>query len=186
MAMAHPLNLAIALQILNDIRNGQLRSCLAMGFAEQDLRDFIEPQCMSVLVNAPVPWFKVVVDPVVLQRLLAQAKDREDEQLIDAALEQGGSSPLIHEVFGLTNKEISLRRTMLGIPNRKGRWPAISQAQERELWNAWSNLVKDCPIKTGDVRTRLKVAIQLSQRLPSLNLTMVWNTIQGWIEQDLL
>lgn len=184
--MAHPLNLAVALQVLNDIRNGQLRSCLAMGFAEENLKDLIEPQCMSVLVNAPVPWFKVVVDSLVVQRLLAQAKDHEEDQLIMLALQNGASSPLIHDLFGLSNKEIALRRTMLGIPNRKGRWPAVSQEQERALWDRWVSLTRDTPIAPHDSHALLRVAIKMSQSVPPLNLTMVWNTIQGWIEQDLL
>lgn len=184
--MAHPLNLAVALQVLNNMRNGQLRSCLAMGFAEQDLKDLIEPQCMSVLVNAPVPWFRVVVDSLVVQRLLAQARDTEEDQLIMCALQNGASSPLIHDLFGLSAKEVALRRHMLGLPNRKGRWPAVNQEQERSLWDRWTSLTRETPIDPRDSRALLKVAIKMSQSVPPLNLTMVWNTLQSWIEQDLL
>lgn len=184
--MAHPLNLAVAFQILNDIRNGQLRSCLAMGFAEQDLKDLIEPQCMSVLVNAPVPWFRVVVDGLVVQRLLAQAKDNEEDLLIMQALRNGASSPLIHDLFGLSAKEVAVRRAMLGLPNRKGRWPAVNQEQERALWDRWVSLTKKTPTDPRDSRALLIVAIKMTQSVPPLNLTMVWNMIQSWAEQDLL
>jgi len=184
--MAHPLNLAVALQVLNDMRNGQLRSCLAMGFAEQDLKDLIEPHCMSVLVNAPVPWFRVMVDSTVVQRLLAQAKDNEEDQLIMCALQNGASSPLIHDLFGLSAKEVALRRAMLGLPNRKGRWPAVNQEQERALWDRWSSLNQENPADPRDGRALLKLAIKMTHSVPPLNLTMVWNTLQSWIEQDLL
>lgn len=184
--MAHPLNMAVAFQILSDIRNGQMRSCLAMGFSEQNLRELIEPQCMSMLVNAPVPWFKVVVDGVVVQRLLAQAKSFEEDQLIMRALKAGASSSMIHQLFGLPAKEVALRRSILNLPNRRGRWPAVNQEQERALWDHWVSDIKEYPDALQNSQTLLSVAIQLTEKLPPLNLSMVWTTIQGWIEQDLV
>lgn len=184
--MAHPLNLAVAFQILSDIRNGQLRSCLAMGFSEQDLKDLVEPQCMSMLVNAPVPWFKVVVDGLIVRRLLVQAKSCEDDQLVMRALKVGASSSMIHQLFGLSAKEVALRRSILDLPNRRGRWPAVNQEQERALWDHWVNAIKSFPDAPHDSRALLNVAIQVTEKLPSLNLAMVWTTIQSWIEQDLI
>ncbi|MEA9976517.1 MULTISPECIES: DUF2857 domain-containing protein [unclassified Pseudomonas] len=184
--MAHPLNLAVAFQILSDIRNGQLRSCLAMGFSEQDLKDLVEPQCMSMLVNAPVPWFKVVVDGVIVRRLLVQAKSCEDDQLVMRALKVGASSSMIHQLFGLSAKEVALRRSILDLPNRRGRWPAVNQEQERALWDHWVNAIKRFPDAPRESRALLNVAIQVTEKLPGLNLAMVWTTIQSWIEQDLI
>ena len=71
----HPLNLAIAFQILDNIKNGQLRSCMAMGFEEKDLQILIDPRSMGTLVNSPVPWFKVVVDGTIVHRLLVHASN---------------------------------------------------------------------------------------------------------------
>ncbi|WVV63677.1 STY4526/YPO1902 family pathogenicity island replication protein [Pseudomonas batumici] len=73
------MNLAVASQILDNIKNGQLRSCLAMGFEEKDLKTLIDPRSMGTLVNSPVPWFKVAVDGTVVHRLLAHACHRGDE-----------------------------------------------------------------------------------------------------------
>jgi hypothetical protein len=184
--MTHPLNLAVALQILDDIRRGQLRSCLEMGFAEHHLRELIEPQCMSLLVNASVPWVKVVVDSPVVQRLLAQAKQNEEDQLIMEAVKLGASSLLIHDLFGLTAKEVALRRSILGIPNRKGRWPALTQEQEQALWQHWVQIGKGTSTDPRDARALLQVAIRLTQLMPEVNLTMIWNTLQSWIQQELL
>lgn len=184
--MPHPLNMAIAFQLLNDIRNGQLRSCLAMGFSEDHLKDLMEPRCMSVLVNASVPWFKVVVDNVVVQRLLTQAKGCDEDQLIMRAIEVGASSPLIYQMFGLSAKEVALRRSVLNVPNRRGRWPSLSQEQERSLWNLWIRFMKDNPIDFRDERALLERGIILAEQMPDINLTMIWNTIKSWIEQDLV
>ncbi|MCV4286486.1 DUF2857 domain-containing protein [Pseudomonas capsici] len=184
--MAHPLNLAVAYQILEDLRKGQMRSCLEMGFAEHDLKSLVEPNCMSMLVNAPVPWARVIVDSLMVQRLLAQAKKDEEDQLIMHAIRVGASSPMIHELFGLPAKEVALRRTILGIPNRRGRWPVMSQQQESVLWELWVKHGKQTSTDPRDARALLGTAIQLTEQMPEVNLTMVWNTLQSWIEQDLL
>jgi len=184
--MAHPLNMAIAFQLLNDIRNGQLRSCLAMGFSEDNLKDLMEPRCMSILVNAAVPWFNVVVDNLVVQRLLIQAKGADEDQLIMKAIEVGASSVLIYQLFGLSPKEVALRRALLNMPNRKGRWPALSQDQERQLWDLWVTYSKETPMDFRDDRALLSIAIRLTEEMPTINLTMVWNMIKSWIEQDLV
>ncbi|MCO8165912.1 DUF2857 domain-containing protein [Pseudomonas sp. LJDD11] len=184
--MAHPLNLAVAYQILEDLRRGQMRSCLEMGFAEHDLKSLIEPSCMSLLVNAPVPWVRVVVDNLMVQRLLTQARKDEEDRLIMQAISAGASSPLIHELFGLSAKEVALRRGILGIPNRRGRWPVMTQPQEQTLWELWVKYGQQTSTDPRDARALLVTAMQLTEAMPEVNLTMVWNTLQSWIEQDLL
>ncbi|WP_397453186.1 STY4526/YPO1902 family pathogenicity island replication protein [Pseudomonas sp. NA-150] len=184
--MTHPLNLAVAFQILNDIRNGELRSCMAMGFAENDLKDLLEPQCMSVLVNSSVPWFKVVVDGLVVRRLLEQVKNSKEEELIMYAIKIGASSSMLQELFGMPAKEVALRRTILGVPNRVGRWPTVNQDQERKLWDHWANSIKERPLDVRDSRALFDRSIRLTEKMPMLNLSMVWTTIQSWIEQDLV
>ncbi|RRV04571.1 DUF2857 family protein [Pseudomonas sp. v388] len=184
--MTHPLNLAVAYQVLEDIRRGELRSCLAMGFAEHHLKDLIEPHCMSLLVNANVPWVKVVVDSPVVQRLLAQARKNEEDLLVMQAVRLGASSLLIHELFGLTAKEVALRRSILGIPNRKGRWPSLTQEQEQALWQHWLTFGKGTSADPRDARALLRVAMQIVEQMPQVNLMMVWNTLKSWIDQELL
>lgn len=184
--MTHPLNLAVAYQVLEDIRRGQLRSCLEMGFTEHHLKDLIEPHCMSLLVNANVPWVKVVVDSPVVQRLLTQAKNNDEDQLVMDAIRSGASSLLMHELFGLTAKEVSLRRSILGIPNRKGRWPALTQEQEQALWKHWLRLGKGTSTNPRDARALLQVVIRVTDLMAPVNLMTVWNTLQSWIQQELL
>lgn len=182
----HPLNLAVAFQILNNIKNGQLRSCLAMGFEEKDLKTLIDPHCMGALVNSPVPWFKVVVDGVVVNRLLAHAKHSEEEELITRAIALGGSSPMMQELFGLPAKEVAVRRAILGVPNRKGRWPNVSAEEETCLWKLWIKYTKEQNTDLKDLRSVLEAAMAMTGHQPALNLAMIWNTIKSWIEQDLV
>ncbi|SEI18006.1 DUF2857 domain-containing protein [Pseudomonas fuscovaginae UPB0736] len=182
----HPLNLAVAFQIMSNIKNGQLRSCLAMGFEEKDLQTLIDPRCMGALVNSPVPWFKVQVDGDVVQRLLSHTRGSDEEELISRALRLGASSPMILELFGLSPKEVAIRRTMLGIPHRKGRWPLVSHEQEMRLWEHWVRLTKEQGTNPQDPRAVLHAAMLMSECEPTLNLTMVWSLVQCWIAQDLV
>ena len=77
MSISHPLNQAVINQALQDLRNGQLRRCLAMGFAERDLDALKHPELVSMLVNARVPWCTVTVNREVLRRLLQQVRQVE-------------------------------------------------------------------------------------------------------------
>ncbi|MGY2224968.1 DUF2857 domain-containing protein [Pseudomonas gingeri] len=182
----HPLNLAVAFQIMNNIKNGQLRNCLAMGLEEKDLQTLIDPHCMGALVNSPVPWFKVVVNGPVVHRLLSHVKDSEEEDLISRAITLGASSPMILELFGLSAKEVAIRRTMLGIPHRKGRWPLVGSQEEISLWEHWVRLTQELDTDLKDSRSVLKVAMQMTECVPRLNLAMVWSLVQSWIAEGLV
>ncbi|QQD57689.1 DUF2857 domain-containing protein [Pseudomonas fluorescens BBc6R8] len=182
----HPLNLAVAFQILNNIKNGQLRSCLAMGLEENDLKILIDPLCMGVLVNSPVPWFKVVVDGVAVRRVLAHAKNTEEDELINRAILLGASSPMILELFGLPSKESSIRREILGVPQRRGRWPHVGPEDEAILWKHWVSLTKELGTDLRDPRAVFDVAMIMAERERSLNLAIIWSAIQSWIAQGLV
>jgi len=181
-----PLNLAVAYQILNNIRSGQMRSCLAMGLEEKDLKTLIDPNCMGALVNSSVPWFRVVVDGTVVHRLLEHVRTSEEEELIRRSVTLGGSSLMIHEIFGLPAKEVAVRREVLGVPNRKGRVPNVSERDEALLWQYWIKLTKSHGTDFGDMRSVLDVAILMTECVPALSLAMIWKVIQSWIAQDLV
>jgi hypothetical protein len=55
MTAPHPLNQAVIAQALHDLRNGQLRRCLEMGFGECDLDLLKHPALVTLLANAQVP-----------------------------------------------------------------------------------------------------------------------------------
>ncbi|MFK4136638.1 coproporphyrinogen III oxidase [Pseudomonas luteola] len=191
----HPLNQAIINQVLHDIRNGQTRKVMAMGFHEQDLLALKEAQLVSLLVNSKVPWVSVTVNQDVLRRIMGQAaRDEQQERMIDRALRLGASSALMEQLFGLTHKEVALRRSVLGIPSKKGRWPAITEAQEHDLWDRWNTLQKQYKVDYRDNIAVLDLVMLLVEEqasgIPGLDdgppLTAIWSTVQSWIDQGLL
>src|SRR5688572_20494323 len=130
MSLPHPLNQAVIAQAQHDLRSGHLRHCQAMGFSAQALEAVKHPALVSVLLNSPVAWCSVKVNPDVVQRLLNQVRDVEKEvETIDRMLRLGASTEMVSEFHGLTHQEVALRRQVLGLPQRKGRWPVLSEVQ---------------------------------------------------------
>src|SRR3989344_3547209 len=112
MSAQHPLNQAVIAQALHDLRNGQLRRCLGMGFGEEELDALKHPELVSVLVNASVAWCSVSVN--------REVHDVEREiATVDRMLRLGASTELVSRFYGLTHQEVALRRSILGLPKRK-------------------------------------------------------------------
>jgi Protein of unknown function (DUF2857) len=185
MSSPHPLNQAVIAQALHDLRNGQLRHCQAMGFSAKALEALKHPALVSVLANAKVAWCSVKINVDVVQRLLDQVSDLEREiATIDRMLRLGASTEMVSEFHGLTHQEVALRRQMLNLPQRKGRWPVLTESEDTSLWKDWHSTVKSCGVDLRDDRAMLSVAMDLAET-QSLPLSVVWSAIQSWIDQGL-
>lgn len=186
MSGPHPLNQAVIAQALHDLRNGQLRRCLAMGFGQQDLEALKRPELVSMLANAKVAWCSVTVNRDVLQRLLRQVHDIGQEvAVIDRMLRLGASTEMVSQFFGLTHQEVALRREVLGLPKRKGRYPVLTEEQETALWNRWMPELQARGTRVGDTVGMLMLAMDIAEEM-TLPLSVVWTAIQGWIGQGLV
>lgn len=185
MSLPHPLNQAVIAQALHDLRNGQLRRCQAMGFSEKALEALKHPALVSVLANARVAWCSVKVNRDVVQRLLDQVHDVEKEiEKIDHMLLLGASTEMIKEFYGLTHQEVALRRQVLGLPQRKGRWPGLTEEQDVALWERWHSCVKDREINLKDDAAMLALGMDMAEK-QALPLCVVWSAIRNWIDQGL-
>jgi len=186
MSVPHPLNQAVIAQALHDLRNGQLRRCKAMGFGEQELGALKHPALVSVLINASVPWCSVTVNREVLQRLLQQVAEVEKEiAAVDRMLRLGASTEMVSKFYGLTHQEVALRRDILGLPKRRGRHPGLSEEQDSELWQRWKPEIKLRGISLNDAMTLLDLTLDLAEEL-SLPASVLWSTINHWIDQGLV
>lgn len=182
----HPLNQAVIAQALHDLRNGQLRRCLAMGFGERDLEALKHPELVSMLANARVPWCSVTVNREVLQRLLKQVQDVEQEvAAIDRMLRLGASTEMVSQFFGLTHQEVALRRDVLGLPKRKGRHPVLTEDQETALWHRWQPERQARGVTVGDATAMLLLTMDVAEAM-ALPLSVIWAAIQQWIDQGLV
>jgi hypothetical protein len=185
MSSPHPLNQAVIAQVLHDFRNGQLRRCQAMGFNPQTLEALKHPEKVSVLLHATVAWCSVRVNRDVLQRLLNQVHNVEQEiETVDRMLRLGASTEMISEFYGLTHQEVALRRQVLGLPLRKGRWPVLSEAQDAALWKEWRAGVETRGIDLKDDTAMLALSTDLAEA-QGVPLSVVWNAVRHWIDQGL-
>ena len=185
MSGPHPLNQAVIAQALHDLRNGQLRRAKSMGFDDKDLDALKHPAMASVLANANVSWCSVVVNRDVLRRLLHQVEDVTEEVVkIDRLLRLGASTELISKFFGLTHQEIALRRSVIGLPARKGRHPVLTEEQDTDLWKRGSSTVKEQEVDSNDDMGMLGVAADLAEAT-GLPLSVIWNALRGWIDEGL-
>lgn len=185
MSGPHPLNHAVVAQALHDLRTGQLRRCLSMGFGERELQALKHPAMISLLSNASVSWCSVTVNCDVVQHLMKQLEAIELEvETVDRMLRLGASTEMISEFFGLTHQEVALRRGILELPKRKGRHPVLNEAQDTLLWERWQFEAKQRALRLDDDRAKLSLTLDLAESL-ELPASVIWSTINGWIEQGL-
>lgn len=195
----HPLNQAVIAQALHDLRNGRLCRCQSIGFTPEALEALKQPEMVSLLVNAQVPWCSVRINREVLQRLLEHGRDLHSEiRTVDRMLRLGASTEMVSDFAGLTHQEVALRREMLRLPPRKGRWPVLSESQDAALWERWRVTVKERAVALHDDSAMLDVAMDLAeangaeeavmQNKPceAVTLSVVWSAIQHWIEQGMV
>ena len=184
MSEPHPLNQALVAQALHALRTGQLRHCQAMGFNATVLEALKQPALASILANATVAWWSVQINLEVALRLLEQGRNVEKEvETIDRMLRLGASTEMVSEFYGLTHQDVALRRLMLGLTPRKGRWPVLSEAEDAALWTSWHASVKARGVRLRDDAAMLTVAMDLAEKL-GLPLSEVWSAIGEWIAQN--
>jgi len=180
MSLPQPLNQAVIAQALFDLRNGQLRRCRTMGFAEEVLEALKNPTLLSMLTNASVSWCSVSVNYDVLARLLKQAQAVEQEIVaVDRMLRLEASTEMVSHFYGLTHQEVALRREMLGLTGRKGRYPVLGEQQDIELWHQWKTLTDERHIDMTDDAAMLPAAMDLAENM-ELPLAVVWASIKSW------
>lgn len=179
------LNQSIITQVLHDLKNGRLRRCLDMGFTMEDLVALKKPEILTLLVNTSVPWCKVTVNQEVLTRLLNSSEEALQEvMLIDRMLSLYASSKMICEVFGLTQREVAFRRSLLGMEKRQGRWMELSDEQQNELWRYWLTLIDQYHLNVEDAKDLAKSCMWLAQE-KQLTMAQLWMAIEKWVKEGL-
>lgn len=185
MSSPHPLNQAVIAQALHDLRNGKLRRWRAMGCSAKLLEALKHPELVSLLANSQVSWCSVRINQDVAHRLLDQEQNVQKEiSTVDRMLLLGASTEMVSEFHGLSHQEVALRRQMLNLPQRKGRWRVLTEDEDAALWKRWQSRIKANGVELDDDSAMLSIAMDLAQE-QSLPLSVVWNAIRDWIRQGL-
>lgn len=178
-----PLNQAVIAQVLFDLRNGQLRRSLEMGFTQEDIRLLQDPELISFLLNTPVRWTTARVDTDVLRRLLQRVHDNGKEiSIIDQMLRLEASSKMISDVFGLNQREVAFRKRVLDLDKKQGRWQEITEQQDHQLWREWDAKVKQYHLDVHDLMDMAKLCMVLAQA-SQIPMAMIWQAMEKWIHE---
>lgn len=184
-AKPQPLNQAVMTQTLHDFHCGNLRRCLSIGFSETDLAALKDDDVVGTLINSVFPWCCVRLDREVFQRLLRRGQDLGKEaESIERMLRLGASTEMMSEFHGLPHQEVALRRKVLSLPQRRGRWRVLTEEQDAALWKRWSPTIKARGIDPRNDAEMLALGMELAQE-QSIPLSVVWSATRSWIEQGL-
>lgn len=176
------LNQALLAQVFNDLRNGQLRRCMEMGFTEDDLNILKDPSKLSVLLNTSASWSKISVDRGVIQRLLERVLESDREtKMIDDMLKLGASSKMITDIFSLNQREVATRKKALDVEKKQGRWQELDEEKDHELYYEWKEKVNKYNLNTDDLMDMAKVSMILAKK-HKIPMAMIWQAIEKWIK----
>lgn len=175
------LNQALLSQIFYDLRNGQVRRCLEMGFTEEDLNILRDPNKLSMLLNTSARWNSVTVDRDVLTRLVERADDTEKEtEIVTQMLLLGASSKMIEEIFSINPREVAIRKRVLNIDKKQGRWQELDDEKDHELYYAWKKKIQEHKLDTNDLMEMAKICMILANE-HNLPMAMIWQAMEKWI-----
>jgi len=185
-----PINEAVLSQVLNHMRNGQLRRCTEMGLEPEILAQLQQPSVLSLLLNTPVSWCQVTIDTEMVKKLLTGAeRSVEETRMIERALRLGATTTMLQQFFGLSPQDVALQRLMMGVRVRRGRWREFTEELDALLWHRWTHLMEEHQVEVEDSLAMLDIAMLVAEELNAPNdtddetpsLAIVWNKIHTWI-----
>ena len=180
----NPLNQFVIAQVLFDLRNGQLRKALEYGFEEEDLNLLRDREKRNNLLNTSVGLFTVKANLPAIRRISNAHDDVEQEMLlIDQMLLLEASSKMIAEIFGLNQREVALRKRMLGADKKSGRWQDLTQEQNVVLWQVWKRKIEEHELDRHDVMDMLKVCMILAHS-HDIPMAIIWPAMKQWLEDE--
>lgn len=176
--MMPTINQAVLSQMIQELKDGNVRYCEALGFDREELNELnsLTFEELMYLGNTSAQLLKITINHDVLRKMLIQVRQEQKfQQIVGQAVQLGGSIALISHYFGISTAEISARRRLLGIHVRQGRNQVPGEEEEAALWNRWQEVKVD----NLDSIQALEAMMLLAQER-SLSLTVVWNLIRQW------
>ncbi|VFS81230.1 Protein of uncharacterised function (DUF2857) [Salmonella enterica subsp. diarizonae] len=127
--MLPTINQAVLSQVIQALKDGNVRYCEALGFDREELNELnaLTFEELMHLGNTSAQFLKITINHDVLRKMLVQVRQEQKfQQLVGQAVQLGGSIALISHYFGISTAEISARRRLMGIHVRQGatRFPA--------------------------------------------------------------
>jgi hypothetical protein len=176
--MMPTINQAVLSQVVQELKDGNVRFCEALGFDRDELNELnsLTFEELMHLGSTSAQFLKITINHEVLRKMLIQVRQEQKfQQLVGQALLLGGSIALISHYFGVSTAEISARRRLMGIHVRQRRNQTPGEEEEAALWRCWQEIKVD----NLDSIQALEAMMLLAQEC-SLSLTVIWNLIRQW------
>ncbi|HCF1382912.1 TPA: DUF2857 family protein, partial [Pseudomonas aeruginosa] len=154
-----------------------------------------QPFVVSLLTNTPVSWVEVRVNTDVMEKILATAERSQQEELqIERALKLGATTTMIQSFFGLSPEDTAIKRLIMEIQPRRGRWRQLDGTLEHQIWYRWDHLMQENQVSLDDSLALLDIAMILTEEINAgtdqdspefISLAVVWWLIQSWLKDGL-
>lgn len=182
--MNDAINHAIINQVMKDLRTGNIRRCLDLGFNHDELNQLSQmpPENIMHLSSMPVPFTTVTVNHDLLARSFERVNaECERQNLIRNALQRGASIQMMMTYFGISSEEVSTRRRIMGISLRAGRLPMPADEMSEHAWRRWEALTRSSGLRIDEYGSLagLDVMILLAEET-GLALAVLWELLRTW------
>ncbi|NPY25386.1 STY4526/YPO1902 family pathogenicity island replication protein, partial [Pseudomonas aeruginosa] len=131
----------------------------------------------------------------VMEKILATAERSQQEELqIERALKLGATTTMIQSFFGLSPEDTAIKRLIMEIHPRRGRWRQLDEQIERQIWFRWEHLMQENQVRLEDSMELLDIAMILTEEINAgieqdspefISLAIVWSLIQSWLKDGL-
>ncbi|MEE5967108.1 STY4526/YPO1902 family pathogenicity island replication protein, partial [Streptococcus pneumoniae] len=130
-----------------------------------------------------------------MEKILATAERSQQEELqIERALKLGATTTMIQSFFGLSPEDTAIKRLIMEIQPRRGRWRQLDGTLEHQIWYRWDHLMQENQVSLDDSLALLDIAMILTEEINAgtdqdspefISLAVVWWLIQSWLKDGL-
>lgn len=174
------INETLLVNVLLNLREGNIRSCLNLGFSEDELKAINQLTLdeLFYISHSTVQFAKVEINHDAFWKLFAVAQENaEEQQVIDRALLLGSSIEMLNQYFGLSTSAVSARRQLLGKEEKMGRKAAATDEEQELIWNLWKKY--QSTVDNLYSLDGLKLLSFIAEQ-SNMNLTVVWKLVCEW------
>ena len=156
------------------LQQGDESALLVMGFEPEDVRamEDLTVKHLQRLSELGANFMDFRIDHDSLRKVVKRLKDERDiENLKDELMRAGAPQAFMHHYWGMTSRDCSARRRVLGIVTPVGRPLRLSDEELEQLWDTWVSL--------DTIDDERRQYLELAQR-SGHSLTVIWPVVQGW------
>jgi len=156
------------------LQQGDESALLLMGFEAEDVRavEGLTVKHLQRMSELGASFMDFRIDHGALRKVVLRLKDeRSIEELKDELLLAGAPQALMHHYWGMTSRDCSARRRVLGVVTSIGRPRRLPEEALEQLWHLWAALDS-----IDDERERY---LELARR-SGHSLAAIWPVVEGW------